>query len=106
MNKEDDPKYLKKKIKDLEKTIYTQARLIEILRSMPGCKQVTYEAELKKEKALEKKAKKKKTKKTGAKRGRKPKAEQEIPQNSQDGSCQDLGGTRTTIKGIGSSEKS
>jgi hypothetical protein len=41
VNKEDDPKYLKKKIADLEQTIVSLRFLIDILKEMPGCKDVT-----------------------------------------------------------------
>jgi len=41
VNKEDDPKYLKRKIADLEQTIYSLRQLIDILKEMPGCKDVT-----------------------------------------------------------------
>ena len=37
MNKEDDPKKLKKKIAELEIIIERQNRLITVLRTMPGC---------------------------------------------------------------------
>lgn len=41
VNKEEDPKYLKKKIAELEKVIQMQDRLIAVMREMPGCKDVT-----------------------------------------------------------------
>ena len=87
-NKEDDPKYLKKKIAELEEVIGIQEKLIMVLREMPGCKQVTYKEELRKEqeqkKKKAKKTKKKSKKKTGVKRGRRPKEKirQEVPDKS------------------------
>lgn len=41
VNKEDDPKYLRRRIADLEQTVYSLRQLIEILKEMPGCKDVT-----------------------------------------------------------------
>src|SRR5262249_11201858 len=41
MNKEDDPKYLKKRIAELEKTVHSLRVLIDVLKEMPGCSDVT-----------------------------------------------------------------
>ena len=40
MNRDEDPKYLQKKIAELEKVIQMQDRLIAVMREMPGCKDV------------------------------------------------------------------
>ena len=50
MNKEEDPKYLMKRIAELERTVAMQDRLISILREMPGCKQVGLPEESKRDK--------------------------------------------------------
>ena len=41
MNPDQDPKALLKKIKQLEETIRQQELLIQVLRTMPGCRDVT-----------------------------------------------------------------
>jgi hypothetical protein len=41
MNPNEDPKALLKKIKQLEETIRQQELLIQVLRTMPGCRDVT-----------------------------------------------------------------
>lgn len=41
MNPSEDPKALQKKIKQLEETIRLQDMLISVLRTMPGCRDVT-----------------------------------------------------------------
>src|SRR5690606_17856586 len=55
MNKEDDPKYLKKKIAELEKTIYSLKVLIDVLKEMPGCTDVNIALKNPELEAMEKK---------------------------------------------------